>query len=59
MYQYKIPTEQQLIDLDVVIELWLSGKGPLLTTWRSLYEILRQFGLKELSQQTAEYLSGM
>ena len=52
-------TQQQLIDLDIVMERWLSGKGPLLPTWKSLYEILRQFGLKVLSQQTAEYLSGM
>ena len=59
MYRYKILTEQQLIDLDAVIELWLSGKGPLLPTWRSLYEILRQLSLKELSQQIAEHLSGM
>ena len=51
-YQYKLLTKQQLLDLDVVMELWLSGKGPLLPTWRSLYETLRHLGLKELSQQS-------
>ena len=45
--------------LDIVMELWVSGKSPLLPTWRSLYEILRQLGLKVLSKQIAEYLGGM
>ena len=49
---------QEVIDLDIVMELWLSGKSRLLPTWMSLYETLRQFGLTELSQQIAEYLSG-
>ena len=59
-YRYmQSSTQQQVIDLDIVIELWLSGKTPLLTTWRSLYETLKQLALKELSQHIADYLSGM
>ena len=56
-YHEKIQNTE-MIELDIVIELWLSDKSPLLPTWRSLYETLRQLGLKELSQQIAEYLIG-
>ena len=45
--------------LDIVMELWLSGKGPLLPIWRTLYQMLRLLGLKVLSKQIAEYLGGM
>ena len=52
------PTQQQ-INLDVVLDWWLSGKSFLIPSWRSLYATLRRLGLKELSQQIAEYLGGM
>ena len=51
------PTQQQ-INLDLVLDLWRSGKSFLIPSWRSLYETLRQLGLKELSQQIAKYLCG-
>ena len=44
-----------LVGLDMTMELWLSDKSPLLPTWKSLYEILRQLGFTELS---TEHLSG-
>ena len=49
----------EMIDLNIVMKLWLSGKSPLLPTWSSLYETLKQLGLKELSRQIVAYLSGM
>ena len=42
-----------------VLEEWLSGgiSSTLPPTWRSLYEVLRELDMEELSQQIEEYLS--
>ena len=45
--------------LEIVIRHWTLGENPTLPpTWRSLYQVLRELGLEELSQQIEEFLSG-
>ena len=39
-----------------IINYWLSGDFSLPPTWRSLYEVLEELGLMELSQRIQEYL---
>lgn len=44
--------------VEVVIDQWLLEKSPVLPpTWRSLYQVLRELNLKELSQQIEEFLT--
>ena len=47
------------LKLEMVIRQWTLGASPALPpTWRSLYQVLRELGLEELSQQIEEFLSG-
>ena len=39
-----------------IFNFWLSGKSSLPPTWRSLYQVLEELGLLELSQRIQEYL---
>ena len=44
--------------VEIVIRQWTLGGDPTLPpTWRSLYQVLRELGLEELSQQIEEFLS--
>jgi hypothetical protein len=44
--------------VEVIIHRWTQGDNPALPpTWRSLYQVLRELGLEELSQQIEEFLS--
>ena len=45
-------------NLKFLIHCWLSGQTARAATWRSLHEVLRDLGLKELSQQIENCLSG-
>ena len=40
----------------IIISLWLSGESSMPPTWRSLYQVLEELGLLELSQRIQEYL---
>ena len=43
---------------EIVIRQWTLGDKPTLPpTWRSLYEVLRELGLEDLSQEIEEFLS--
>ena len=46
---------------DDAVDLWIHGYGNWTSerspTWRELYEVLRELGLEELSQQIEDYLS--
>ena len=46
---------------DDAVDLWIYGHGNWTSerspTWRELYEVLRELGLEELSQQIEDYLS--
>ena len=60
----KADTEyKKLRSVEIIIRQWTLGdNSPLPPTWRSLYQVLRELGLEELSQQIEEFLcskSGM
>ena len=45
--------------LETVIRQWTLGDNPTLPpTWRSLYQVLKELGFEEISQQIEEFLSG-
>ena len=45
-------------NLKLLIHCWLSGQSARPATWRSLYEVLRELGLEEMSLQIESCLSG-
>ena len=43
---------------EIIIRQWTLGEKPILPpTWRSLYQVLRELGLEDLSQEIEEFLS--
>ena len=44
--------------VELIIRQWTLGDNPTLPpTWRSLYQVLRELGLEEMSLQIEEFLS--
>ena len=45
------------VEGEVPLYVWAAGKSQRPPTWRSLFELMRELGFEELSQQAEEYLA--